>query len=329
MPDLFKTPIVFLTFNRPHLTQRVFEEIRKRRPQKLFWVADGPRTHVPEDKEKCAQVRALSEKIDWDCEIFRDFSDRNLGLRKRVSSGISRAFQKIEKAIILEDDCLPTEDFFYFCEQILEKYQGNPRVMAVSGNHFLPDTFPLAAPYYFLRIPLIWGWATWRRAWKFYPENDVDIKKLLKLTSNSISFSCRAERAFFKTKIKAILSGHLDTWDYLWSVILKKNKGLCACPSSNLVANIGFGSDASNCFGEAKAIFSRTRALTLPLQIQNPIKIETDIQKDLYIFRNYIVIPLWQRIKDRIAVFIFYRFFKKKLKFLLERRKSRSISIAK
>ena len=173
---------------------------------------------------------------------------QTLGCRKRVSSGISWAFEKVEWAIILEDDCLPREEFFYFCEQMLEKYQADPRLMAVSGNHFLADDFSLEASYYFLRTPLIWGWAAWRRAWEYYPKTKSEAQKLLGVKNYQESFCSRGERVLFKNKIKAILSGRLDTWDYLWSAAVKENQGLCICPSSNLVANIGFGADASNTF---------------------------------------------------------------------------------
>ena len=314
---MLKTPIIFLTFNRPYLTEKVFEEIRKIKPQKLFWIADGPRSDVPEDEDKCAQVRALSQKVDWDCEVFRDFSENNLGSRRRVSSGISGAFEKIEQAIILEDDCLPRLEFFHFCEQMLEKYQGNKRIMAVSGNHFLSEDFPLHASYYFLSTPLIWGWATWRRAWEHYPRTVAGAQKLLDIKSYRESFINNEERRLFQGKIKSILSGRLDTWDYLWSAAVKKNEGLCICPASNLVANIGFGIDASNTFGVPPEIFSKTEAFAFPLK--EPDKIETDIQRDLYIFQNYIRVPLWQRIKDLVARFIFYRFFKVKLQALLKK----------
>ena len=297
------------------MTARVFEEIRKIKPRKLFWIADGPRSHVPEDKAKCTQVRAMSQKIDWECEVFRDFSDVNLGSRKRISSGISWAFGRVEQAIILEDDCLPRAEFFYFCEQMLEKYRDKREIMAVSGNHFLPKSFPLNASYYFLRTPLIWGWATWRRAWEHYPKTIAESQKLLDTKSYRDSFASIGECRLFKSKIKAILAGYLDAWGYLWSATVKKSRGFCICPTSNLVANIGFGADASNTFGKAKEIFSKTDALAFPLR--EPAKIEADIQKDLYIFWHCIRVPVWQRIKDIIAKLIFYRYFKSKLQMIL------------
>ena len=274
---------------------------------------------MPEDKEKCAQVRALSQKIDWECELLRDFSDTNLGCRKRISSGISKAFQQTERALILEDDCLPRAEFFHFCEEMLEKYQEDQKVMAISGNHFLEKGFKLNASYYFLRTPLIWGWASWRRAWEHYPKTTTEAQALLHsigLKKYRSSFVSKEESSLLKAKIKAILAGRLDAWDYLWNATVKKNGGFCICPASNLVANIGFGVDASNTFGEAKSIFSKTEALSFPLK--EPDTIQMDLQRDLYIFRNYIRVPLGQRVKDVIAKLIFYRYFKRKLQALLK-----------
>ena len=110
------TPVAFLIFNRPDLTQIVFEAIAKAKPKKLFVVADGPR--FPEEAEKCEQARAVIDRIDWECEVFKNFSDKNLGCGRRISSGIDWVFSSVDEAIILEDDCLPVESFFSFCEDV-------------------------------------------------------------------------------------------------------------------------------------------------------------------------------------------------------------------
>src|SRR5947209_6606742 len=100
-------PVVFLIFNRPDLTARVFEEIKRAKPASLLVVADGPRTAHPEDALKCGATRAIVEAVDWPCEILRNYSDVNLGCRKRIASGITWAFENVQEAIVLEDDCLP------------------------------------------------------------------------------------------------------------------------------------------------------------------------------------------------------------------------------
>src|SRR3982074_654392 len=114
MASELTTPVAFIIFNRPERTAEVFAAIRAARPPQLFVIADGPRTGVQSDAAKCAAVRAMIENVDWPCQVFRRFADENLGLRRNVSEGLDWVFGQTERAIILEDDCLPDPTFFPF-----------------------------------------------------------------------------------------------------------------------------------------------------------------------------------------------------------------------
>ena len=131
-----KTPVAFLIFNRPETTARVLEEIARARPPKLLVVADGPRADRPGEADLCRAARAVLSRVDWPCEVLTNFSETNLGCRRRVSSGLDWVFEEVEEAIVLEDDCLPHPSFFPFCEELLERYRADERVMAVSGDNF-------------------------------------------------------------------------------------------------------------------------------------------------------------------------------------------------
>src|SRR6266480_1666618 len=167
------TPIVFIVFNRPDVTRRVFDAIRAAHPQQLFVIADGPRLSVEDDAGKCAAVRALIDRIDWPCQVERRFAETNLGLRRSVLEGLDWVFQQTERAIILEDDCLPDPTFFPFCEELLDRYAEDREVAAISGTNFEPcvQTPVGDASYYLSRFCHIWGWATWRRAWQLCDHN--------------------------------------------------------------------------------------------------------------------------------------------------------------
>jgi hypothetical protein len=157
------TPIAFFIFNRPDTTARVFEAIRQAQPSKLLVVADGPRSTRPGEAEKCAATRAIIDQVDWECEVLTNYSDVNLGCRHRVSSGLDWVFEQVEEAIILEDDCLPHPTFFRFCEELLEWYRHDHRIVAISGDNFQNGHQSGEFSYYFSRYVHIWGWATWRR----------------------------------------------------------------------------------------------------------------------------------------------------------------------
>jgi hypothetical protein len=240
--------VVFLVFNRPVLTKRVFARIRDARPPQLFVVADGPRLDRPGEAEKCAEVRrVIEEGVDWPCELIRDYSDVNLGCGKRVASGITNAFKRVEEAIILEDDCLPDPTFFPFCEELLVRYRNQLQVGQIAGCSFQGSSgMSSSASYYFSRYPHCWGWATWRRAWQYYDfdmtewKRNSDRKWLRQVIEN------RSELRWWTFNFSMTLGGRIDTWDFRWTLAFFRNRLLNAIPYRNLVSNIGFGPDATH-----------------------------------------------------------------------------------
>ena len=114
MTNEFNTPIIFIIFNRPDTPQFVFDEIKKIKPKELFVTADGPRIGNFEDKVKCDETRRIIDQVDWDCEVYKNYSEVNLGCKRGVSSGTNWFFENIDEGIILEDDCVPDQTFFKF-----------------------------------------------------------------------------------------------------------------------------------------------------------------------------------------------------------------------
>lgn len=244
MPVL-KTPILFLVFNRPDTTKKVFESIREAKPAQLYIAADGPRKNLPQEVKKCKKVREIVTKVDWDCEVNTLFREENLGCKLAVSSAIDWFFENEEMGIILEDDCLPDQSFFHFCKELLEKYKSDNRVWHIGGYKYQSlgsDEFS----YNFSRFTHVWGWATWRRAWKHY---DVEIKKYQKHKEKLQKydfFHRKKEYLDRKNILDKIIFGELDTWDYQWNFCVRINNGLAIRPRINLVKNIGFREDATH-----------------------------------------------------------------------------------
>jgi hypothetical protein len=236
-------PVAFFVFKRPNLTQGVFEAIRQARPRQLFVIADGPRN--PDDQILCNQTRAVIDQVDWPCEVITNFSATNLGLRCRLTSGITWVFDHVEEAIFLEDDCLPHPTFFPYCAELLERYRTDTRVMHISGDCFV-NISPPTHSYYFTRYAHVWGWASWRRAWKVYDGalagwNDKNVRQGVLQQATSTG-----ERQFWKSTLDAVQQGSIDTWDYQWTFSLLSKSGLAINPTVNLVRNIGFGGSATN-----------------------------------------------------------------------------------
>lgn len=263
-----KTPVALVIFNRPDTTERVFLEIAKARPSKLLIVADGPRVDRPGEIEKCNASRAIIDRVDWPCEVLTNYSEINLGCKNRVSSGIDWVFSQVEEAIILEDDCLPEASFFQFCEEMLERYRYDERIGMISGTNFLNNKIAIDDSYYFSKYMTIWGWATWRRAWKNY---DVTIEFWPKLKDDGFldsRINSKDERSYWYRAFDRVHGGAIDTWDYQWVLCNWIQNRLSIVPSVNLISNIGFRSDATHTSGAS--IFSNMQRNHLKIPLKHP-----------------------------------------------------------
>lgn len=291
------TPVLFLVFNRPETTARVFEKIRKAKTPKLFVAADGPRNTRAGEAEKCDEVRKIATAVDWSCEVKTLFRDHNLGCRKAVSSAIDWFFENVEEGIILEDDCLPHQDFFRFCQELLEYYRDDERIMHVGGTNFLLGEKRGVASYYFSCYAHIWGWASWRRAWKHY---DVDLEHLDEDILLENLKSKRAVRRWLEilTKVKNYAHG-FNTWDFQWNYALWVNHGLAVIPKSNLISNIGFDSGTHN----LENLSAYSGATIVPISdaiVHNNCQVKDDVA-DEFIFERFYSRSLISRLKNRLA----------------------------
>jgi hypothetical protein len=234
---MFNVPILLIVFNRKHTALQVMERIREQKPKQLFIASDGPRRDKDGEAASIADVRqAITNSIDWECEVKTLFRTENLGCGKGPADAISWFFSHVERGIILEDDILPDPSFFSFAAAMLERYKDDREVMNITGQNFQFGKRRGNASYYFSRYPLIWGWATWKRAWQFF---DYDMK--------TISYEDIADMPFgFVESYKYMVSRERDIWDYQWSFAIWKHKGKCIVPQVNLIENIGFGAGATH-----------------------------------------------------------------------------------
>lgn len=280
-----KTPVALIIFNRPEHTRCVFEAIRAARPEKLFVIADGARNEA--EKEICTKTRAIIDTVDWPCVVEKNYSEHNLGCRDRVSSGITWVFERVEQAIILEDDCLPHPSFFPFCEDVLERYKDDERVMHISGNFFQQKNrrFKTTASYYTSAIPHIWGWATWRRAWQHY---DVDLTQWPKLRDSGVmkeKFHNDAAFEYWERVWNQYCAGKIDSWDGQWVFACIAHDGLCINPTTNLVSNIGFGTQATHT-KTSGSIFANTPTQEMTFPLTHPATLEINRHADVFTHRQ-------------------------------------------
>lgn len=241
------TSVLFLIFNRPECTQSTFEQIRKAKPKKLYISADGPRLNNHSDFQNCRTVLEIVSKVDWQCEVKTLFRKENLGCKLAVSEGISWFFENEEEGIIIEDDCFPSLDFFWFCESMLKYYRYEYKVSSIVGTNFLDGRKFGPASYYISKYADIWGWATWRRAWSKY---DVTINywnDYKKTDKWKRLHKTKSERLYWEKCFDSVNDGKCNTWDYQWVLTNFYYSSLTIVPNYNLIQNIGFGNSATHC----------------------------------------------------------------------------------
>lgn len=279
---MFETPIALFIFNRPSTTERTFAAIAQMRPKYLVVVADGPRN--ANDEALCAATRRIATNVTWPCELHRLFSDVNLGCKRRVASGLDWVFLRFARALILEDDCVPAPGFFKFCEVLLERYATEERVSMIGGSALFGGN-DSSFSYSFSRYPLIWGWASWRRAWQGF---DPDMTHWPEDRNGGLLdklFSDRSERDYWQERFDSTFARQ-QTWDYQWILHCWRRAGLTALPATNLVTNIGFGPDATHTNLAADSARLSVPSGWLEYPLRHPPEIVRDTKLDARIFRE-------------------------------------------
>ena len=297
-----KTPVVLIIFRRPEKTQKLLNIIREIQPKQLFVIADAPRSHKLGEAEKCEKTRAIIETIDWDCQVYKNYSEQNLGSFKRIPTGLNWVFSQVEEAIILEDDCLPEKTFFPFCEELLEHYRHDQRVMTISGNNFQFGRQTTSDSYYFSRYSHSWGWATWRRAWQYFDMNMTHWPRVKEQQLLNFILEDRRTRQYWENIFQGVFDNQIVAWDYRWTFACWLQNALTILPSRNLVSNIGFDEDASHTTSKNHPFaYLPTYPMTFPLQ--HPPLMIRDGAADQFSQKNIFDPTLTYRLKRKLSKF--------------------------
>ena len=239
------SPVLFLIFNRPEITQQVFSAIRKAKPPRLYVAADGPRSDYPNEDEKCEHSRKIAKNVDWDCEVKTLFRDQNLGCRLAVSQAIYWFFEQEPEGIILEDDCLPSQSFFWFCQEMLEYFRNDKAVGVICGFYSNELEYKPSASFFFSRYLRVWGWAGWRRSNEGYDSNiNLLIEKQNTWKKDIFSHTDIFLKRYWQDMFEEVGSGKIDTWDIQLQYLLWQKKQQVIVSSKNLVQNIGWAQGA-------------------------------------------------------------------------------------
>lgn len=275
--------VLLLIFNRPRFTREVMDRLESIKPSRLYVAADGPRLGREGEEVRCEEARRIATSVNWECTIRTLFRGSNLGCKRAVSGALDWFFDHEDEGIILEDDCVPHLDFFRFCRHGLNLYRGDDRVYAITGDNFQDGAIRGGgSSYYFSKYPHCWGWATWRRAWKAYDSTLSFWDDWVQTPRWQLLHAGKNERLHWERLAKQVKNGSLDSWATPWMFSVWFHEGLTMTPNVNLVANIGFGPDATHTFSK------RDGAASLPVSalgfIQDPSDVLLDKTADQYVF---------------------------------------------
>ncbi|MFN6496002.1 MAG: glycosyltransferase family 2 protein [Nostoc sp. DedQUE01] len=301
-----KTPVALFIFNRPDNTEKVFQAIRQAKPPQLLVIADGYRKDKVGELEKCEATRAIIEQVDWNCEVLKNYSDVNLGCGKRLATGINWVFEQVNEAIFLEDDCLPQPTFFKFCETMLEMYSHDERIMTIAGCNPLIEWKSDIQSYHFAYYGGVWGWASWKRAWKYF---DYEIKFWSDREVRQRIGGILANNQQFKT-YDLIFSETFknpemyNAWSYQWLCCRLSQSGLVIVPAVNLISNIGFDNDATHTTQANSGLAKMTTMpLEFPLKINHYAVVDRDYDKTFY--EKYLKLSYFSVFKKKIKSYLF------------------------
>ena len=261
-------PVYLNFFNRPETFSLVFEAVKQARPSKLFLSCDGPRQGNEIDKENIAACQGIAEDIDWECDVHKNYSETNLGCGMRMNSGISWAFGFVDRLIVLEDDCVPSQDFFAFCFELLERYKDDDRIYMIDAMNHLIEYSDTPNSYFF-GPGCCWGWATWKRAWE-----QMDFQ--MSFINDEYSMRCVERKYPFyreaiktgKERVQLLNSGkRLTSWTYQSGMAMALQNQMAIIPRVNLVTNIGLTADSTHAVNNLKKLDKKTRAyFNLPIK---------------------------------------------------------------
>lgn len=286
-----KAPVLLIFFNREDEVQQVVDAVRNYAPEKIYLASDGGRT--AREHQKVLQIRRkVKESIDWDCQLNCLFSDKNLGCQWGPVEAVNWVFEKEDRCIILEDDCVPEHSFFGYCEQLLGRYADNERVWMISGENYLEDDSMFGkADYTFSLRTETWGWATWKRAWEKcdFRLQAWPVYKREKVLSHMYYMKYYDELAYMTKQLDNIYrQKDRSIWDYQWRFHMAINGGLCIIPRRNLITNIGWGEAATHTKFKSSIWDVPTGSLNTPLQHPVGVTANADFDKRYgeLLFRN-------------------------------------------
>ena len=296
-----RLPVLLTAFKRADTTRKVFEALQAVKPPRLYFACDGWRNE--QERQKCMEVRELVSLVDWPCELKTRFSPVNRGSKWGMSESISWFFEHEEEGVILEDDIIPANSFFPFCEELLERYRTDERVWAIIGNNLMTEWVPRNQDSYWFSshgYGAYWGWASWRRSWAQF---DVTMAKWPTVRDSRMLtgyFLNSAEREEGNKIFESCWNENIPTaWDYQFDFAKVIARGANIIPSVNLCRNIGFVGEGTHTVHK-NDVRNKEELHEAAFPLVHPSSHLIDPERDALYFERYIRPSFVRRLKNMV-----------------------------
>lgn len=227
--------VLVVGYQRPNEVRQILSKVSKAGIKSVYLSIDAPKVSSSEALTRSKELRMIVEEFSEKFETFTSrFLPINVGCSANILSACDWAFSQEDKLIILEDDCIPSDDFFPYVDFAFKKMIEDPEVLLICGTQF--QTCKSDESYLIKsRYSLTWGWATTKSNWellrKSFSQNSVGVR------SNLLTFDY--EQIYWNEGARRALDGYVDVWDTVLVDYLYSCKGYAYLPSQNLVKNIG------------------------------------------------------------------------------------------
>lgn len=305
MPQ-FQVPVVIFFFKRTEKTLMVVDRVAEVRPKKIYLISDGPRSDAERASiEECR--RLVEERITWPCEVVKNYAEVNRGVYDRIGLGAQWVLGQEESAIFLEDDNLPELSFFRFCEEMLDRYKSDTRVLWVCGTNYLKEFEPAdGSSYVFTRHMMPCGWASWGHKFsKFYDGNldlwdDPYVRERIQFEYDNKALLKQDMESWTRERRRIQKLGKANSWDYQMSFTQRAHGLFAVVPKYNQITNIGVDEHSIHGGTSFDNIMTQrfcnlpTKAMDFPLV--HPRIVLTDRRFESLI-GNIILFPMRYRVK--------------------------------
>ncbi len=266
--------VLIIGFNRPERLTALINRLRDAAPPRVYLAIDGPRNNSDAPRVLAAQNTVAA--IDWTDQVFTRFRTTNLGCQHGVIDAVTWFLDAEPEGIIVEDDAVPDLSFFPFCDELLERYRGNERVLAIAGESRVPRTItPTEDAYRFSYMGPAGAWATWTAQWHSFLRNRTDNSPLATFAALAhTDHSNLLRRTHWSALMLANKTRVMDSWAYPFMLYGIANHRLTATPNTNLVADHGIGEDARH-MRDGDPLAQPAGSLTWPLSHPPRIAVDT------------------------------------------------------